>query len=248
MKRQRDGFTIIEVILFLAITGLMVAGMLVGVTLALRQQQYRDTVQSFAHFLKDQYSRVISVENDRPATSTCPISGAKNDGARGQSSCVIVGRYIASTDARTYAVYPLYALRAADGSGWRYGYADGERVNYQVGWGAQARFAGRSGALTPVMSLVLYRHPDNGSLVIQTNDVTYTNTAVTHFVEGKRPNGATYTTDEASWLTEAREFCVYENGWSVGQRLSVFLAVKAGSSEAVTTGHATERCHNATTA
>lgn len=248
MKRQRDGFTIIEVILFLAITGLMVAGLLAGVTIALRQQQYRDAVQSFAHFLKDQYSRVINVENDRGSTAVCPIPGARNDGARGQSECVIVGRYISSSDGRRYTAHPLYALRAADGSGWRYGYADAEQVEYQVGWGAQARFASRSGSLSPTMAMALYRHPDDGRLVIQSDDVLYTQTMVTNFVQGKRPGGTPYTSDEAKWLTEAREFCVYDTGWAVGQRLSVFLATNPGSSEAVTTGHATAECDNAKTA
>ena len=248
MKRRGDGFTIIEVILFLAITGLMVAGMLVGVTVALRQQQYRDAVQSFAHFLKDQYSRVISVENDRNARAICPIAGATNDGARGQSQCVIVGRYVVSQDARTYVAHPLYALKAADGSGWRYGYSEDEQDTYTVGWGAQARFVNRHGGLGSTMALLLYRDPDDGRLVVQTNDVTYPNAAITHFVQSRRPNGAPYTTDEAGWLVKAREFCIYDTGWSVGQRLSVFLSSKPGSSEAVTTGHATTECHNAGTA
>lgn len=245
MKRWREGFTIIEVILFLAITGLMVAGMLVGVTFALRQQQYRDTVQSFANFLKDQYSRVINVENNRTAAAVCPIPGATNDGARGQSRCVIVGRYIRSTDARVYTVSPVYALKSADGSGWRYGYGDADNEVYTVGWGAQARSIGRGGTPSGTMALLIYRHPEDGRILIHSNDVAYTNTALTHFVHNRRPNGSAYTADEARWLSEGREFCLYDRGWSVGQQLSVFVAIKPGSSEAVTTGNATKECSDA---
>ena len=62
MKRWQSGFTIVEVVLFLAITGLLTVGLLAGVSAALRQQQYHDAVQSFAGFIRDQYSRVIRIE------------------------------------------------------------------------------------------------------------------------------------------------------------------------------------------
>ena len=101
MKRWQSGFTIVEVVLFLAITGLLT------VSAALRQQQYHDAVQSFAGFIRDQYSRVISIENDRGDRDTCPVKGATNDGARGQSNCVVVGRYVKSTnsEARSFTAY-----------------------------------------------------------------------------------------------------------------------------------------------
>ena len=59
------------------------------------------------------------------------------------------------------------------------------------------------------------------------------------------PKAGAYTAD---LQLRQREFCIYDTGWSVGQRLSVFLGAKAGSSEAVTVGHATKGCDNEATA
>ena len=82
MIRRTSGFTIIEVVLFLAISGLMAIGLLVGTSMAIQRQQYRDAVQSFAGYLRDEYARVVSVEND--GTAKCGAS------VRGQSECFIV--------------------------------------------------------------------------------------------------------------------------------------------------------------
>ena len=53
MKRQ-DGFTIIEVTLFLAVSGFFAISLLVGASTAVQRQQYRDSVQSFANYLRSQ--------------------------------------------------------------------------------------------------------------------------------------------------------------------------------------------------
>ena len=89
MKRQ-DGFTIIEVTLFLAVSGFFAISLLVGASTAVQRQQYRDSVQSFANYLRSQYSQVINVENDRNF-GKCPIGGG--DTNRGQSECVILDKY-----------------------------------------------------------------------------------------------------------------------------------------------------------
>jgi type II secretory pathway pseudopilin PulG len=62
MIRRTSGFTIIEVVLFLAISGLMAIGLLAGTSMAIQRQQYRDAVQSFAGYLRDEYARVVSVD------------------------------------------------------------------------------------------------------------------------------------------------------------------------------------------
>ena len=54
------GFTIIEIMIFLAITGLLVVGVLVGTGSTIARQRYNDAVESFAEFLRRQYSFVIN--------------------------------------------------------------------------------------------------------------------------------------------------------------------------------------------
>lgn len=90
MKRlNNSGFTIIETMLFLAITGALIAGLLVGVGGSINAQRYRDSVVSLQSFLQRQYSNVSNVQNDIAMGDVSACSGAK-----GQSDCVIVGKYI----------------------------------------------------------------------------------------------------------------------------------------------------------
>lgn len=243
MKRWQAGFTIIEVVLFLAITGLLIVGLLAGVNSALQQQQYRDTVQSFANFLRDQYARVISVENDRENQTHCPVAGSDTRVTdRGQSNCVIVGRYVVSTNAQSYRSYPLYAVK--QGEAWKYGYNENEASDYTVGWGAQIRFLTSANSLSRVMALAMYRSPTDGQLVVRTHEEGYSPANISNFINDRQPNG----NEAVNSQLQQREFCVYDAGWSAGQRLSVFVAAKAGSSEAITTGNATKGCDNERTA
>ncbi len=63
MRRFRRGFTIIEVSLFLAITGLLFLGVTLGVQNSMRRQRYNDIVQSFADYLRNLYSEVTNVQS-----------------------------------------------------------------------------------------------------------------------------------------------------------------------------------------
>lgn len=62
MKKMRRGFTIIEVSLFLAITGVVFVGIAIGTQNSIFWQRYNDSVQSFAEFLRSEYSRVANVQ------------------------------------------------------------------------------------------------------------------------------------------------------------------------------------------
>ena len=64
MKRYNKGFTLIEVALFLVITGALFLAVTVGVQNSITQQKYNDSVQSFVEFLRGVYAGVLNVEND----------------------------------------------------------------------------------------------------------------------------------------------------------------------------------------
>lgn len=62
MSMIRRGFTLLEVSLFLAITGLLFIGIAVGVQNSLYQQKYNDAVQGFVEFLRTAYAGVTNVQ------------------------------------------------------------------------------------------------------------------------------------------------------------------------------------------
>lgn len=110
MRRFRSGFTLIEVSLFLAITGLLFMGIAVGVQNSIYQQRYNDSVQSFADFLRNIYSEVTNVQS---------LGG-------GQSEKAIYGKLITfgektnlaggSSDGRSAFVYDVIG-NIGDGAG-----------------------------------------------------------------------------------------------------------------------------------
>ncbi len=63
-KQNRRGFTLVEVSLFLAVTGLLFVGIAVGVQNSIYQQRFNDSVQNFTEFLRSAYSGVNNVENN----------------------------------------------------------------------------------------------------------------------------------------------------------------------------------------
>lgn len=119
-KRGEVGFTIIEVVLFLAITGVMIAGLLIGIGYSVTRQQYSDSVNSFAAVMQQQYDAVVNVSSDRGSGSgvyvrdgssiVCPSAdpSAGNIGTQGRSECTIIGRRIVS-NGTTLTIEPIIA-------------------------------------------------------------------------------------------------------------------------------------------
>ena len=102
---NRSGFTIIEVTLVLAISMFLFVGVIGGTNVNITRQRYNDSVNSFAEFLRSQYSEVISTENTRddrisntsPCTLTSKQAAGNGSGSNvetGRSHCLIYGKLI----------------------------------------------------------------------------------------------------------------------------------------------------------
>jgi type II secretory pathway pseudopilin PulG len=171
-----SGFTIIETVLFLAVTGLLIIGVLTGVGSSINSQRYRDSVQSLQTTIQDQYSEVMSVRNETPAqtlrcdsnaTVTVDVSGNK----RGQATCVLLGQYITSTSggsqlstARVVGyVDPSAAIDSNDLTNLRQ-YAlniiPSSVQTYDVEWGARLFNPRTTNPLT--LSVLIVRSPSSG--------------------------------------------------------------------------------------
>ncbi len=100
----KPGFTIIETMLFLAVTGVLVVSILTGTGTSINIQRYRDSVSTFKAALEQQYSDVSTVRNEvRAAAVSCDANALINTSGttlpRGQSECVVLGRYVTVIDA-----------------------------------------------------------------------------------------------------------------------------------------------------
>ena len=81
---KRKGFTIVEVTLFLAISGALLAGLLAGSVSSIKRHRYNDSVNDFVEFLRRTYSEAINVQNERIGTigdsRSCSITSMKQGG------------------------------------------------------------------------------------------------------------------------------------------------------------------------
>jgi len=117
-KKPRAGFTIIEVILFVAISAFLIVGLMVGMTANIARQRYTDSVQDLADFLRIQFQAVSNPKIpdwtqgmllDYPSPPDCNFEGIIGflpDGSEiptrpGTSSCQIMGRLVVFGDEST---------------------------------------------------------------------------------------------------------------------------------------------------
>lgn len=90
MKRPSRGFTIVEVMLFLGITGLLVLIIFTGSGMLARQTRFSDSVYSLQSFVQRQYDEVVNGVNLSENAPLC-AGGSTVAGAR---NCLLVGKLI----------------------------------------------------------------------------------------------------------------------------------------------------------
>ncbi len=96
--RNQRGFTIVEVMLFLALSGMLAVLLLAGWGTMINTQRYKDSTRTLQTFLQQQYNLVYNTENGRTADLSCDATNGVRDNAagepRGQTSCILMGRYV----------------------------------------------------------------------------------------------------------------------------------------------------------
>lgn len=174
--RVSPGFTIIEVMLFLAVTGLMITGVMAGANSSLNAQRYRDGVEAIRNSISSEYAKVYSLTNTRESTDPCGGGGAASR-LWGTSDCLYVGRLLQITQdtspvaSQKLTVYPVVATEvAADASDmiarYRFKKIAGEGLveSRKMEWGLTAvTTSSRSSTLAEVSILIL-RSPIDGSV------------------------------------------------------------------------------------
>ena len=105
-EEKRSGFTIIEVMLFLALSGFLLVGILAGTGSSIANQRYKDAVQDAVDALRDAYSFVsdtqVQLRDDGKGVcggltsaqfDASNIAQAYNSG-RGRTQCVVYGAVV----------------------------------------------------------------------------------------------------------------------------------------------------------
>lgn len=227
--RRHNGFTIIELMLVLAISGSLVAAILVGSTTAINQQRYRDSVTSLKSFIQNQYDQVSNTLNDRAGTEGCTanatISGTPE--LRGTSDCVIIGRLVTmaangtdlkAVDVLAYrasgAIVPPGTTDLAELRTYKLGVSAANADSDTVAWGAKVVSPNTTNAYG--FSMLIVRSPQSGSIM------TFT-------ASGAPPVNGPLGLVTAPNNAASRDLCVDPGGYSLTKRMEVQIRSAATS-------------------
>lgn len=173
--QTKSGFTIIEVMLFLAITGALAVAILVGSGAAIGQQRYRDSVSSFKGVIQEQYGQVANVISSEASNPVCVPSeetlvfDVDSERPRGTSECLILGRF-ALVEATKVTAYNLVGQPVSDTPG------EGDTATFQgyalalqaprehdINWGS--RIVEPNSTDGSLASIVIARSPLSGTIL-----------------------------------------------------------------------------------
>ena len=96
-SRSRKGFTIVEVVIVLAITGLIFVGAVAGIGSSLARQRFNDATQNLAQTLRTQYDQIsrVQISSERDNSMCDYVYGASgtfnSETKRGRTDCNIYG-------------------------------------------------------------------------------------------------------------------------------------------------------------
>ena len=87
--RSRKGFTIVEVVIVLAITGLIFVGAVAGIGSSLARQRFNDATQNLAQTLRTQYDQIsrVQISSERDNSMCDYVYGAS--GTFNSAACSI---------------------------------------------------------------------------------------------------------------------------------------------------------------
>lgn len=101
LNERSSGFTIIEIMLFLALSGLLMVGVLAGTNASIANQRYKDAVEDAVNALRNAYSFVADTEiHERDSSEGCDrlvkMTGKIVDSelGRGRTSCAVYGAVV----------------------------------------------------------------------------------------------------------------------------------------------------------
>jgi type II secretory pathway pseudopilin PulG len=92
-RRGQRGYTIIEVMLFFAVTGALMLGVMGSASFGVNTQRYNDAVNTFTAIIQQEFTNATNVTNTKSIESMCGPGGA-DETPRGISNCVIIGRLV----------------------------------------------------------------------------------------------------------------------------------------------------------
>lgn len=229
MKSKTSGFTIIEVLLFFAVSAALLMGIIFNATSQIHQQRYEDAVQNFAEFLRTTYSEVSNPRGkdsgDNGGRSNYAMYGKLvTFGETGADKRINVYDVVGDTEGEELEGTPLQMLKTLHAEVIKKSNNTtgliGKSSDYYPNWDAKIETTSRNHDRY-VGAILIVRAPISGTIY------TYTLNGSTVEVQSAISSNATGVLNQAltSFGTDEANFCVAAEGFSVynGRRYNVRL-------------------------
>jgi hypothetical protein len=177
--QKERGFTVIEVSIFVAISGLLLFVALLGVSNTTNTARFNDGVRSLETFLQGEYANVVNGVNPRDDTSGCPGGGGPSQ--PGTGDCLLLGRVVEitnnATEVKSYMVTGTIPVTpppatTADTNYVRFYAPQKTTVSQEtfiIPWDVETQiFKRNNGPGSPVNSLAFLRSPQSGQVIAYT--------------------------------------------------------------------------------
>lgn len=231
MKRASSaGFTIIETMLVLSISGVLTIGLVAGAGIAIAQQRYRESVLAVQSFIQDGYNLTTVIENgNTDATANCTQSALNEVAAgtgqpRGTTDCLLVGRFI--------TIRPdgaLSAMRSANVIAYQTGDEDSttdadltanysfrvspiDQLERTIPWQSYLTQPGSSANSNA--SILIMRSPQTNTMLTYSSSSAIADAAITTLIQDVN-------------RTDMRTLCVANDSWVAGKRQAVQIQPNA---------------------
>lgn len=222
---RQAGFTIIEISLFMAITGLLFLIAVAGTGNVIATYRFNDTARSLEAFAQKQYDDIVNGLNNRTSSVSCN-SGVINTGASqtvGSSNCLLMGKLIVFRLHSSTA--DIYNVIGSEPSNVDYSQSDNTLISafqptavtttatstYELPWGAQMSGFKRTSDNTGTNGLLLIRSPKSSSVL-----------SYTFIVPASVPSSLSTVVNDANALLKTTNFCFEQaEGGSQQARLQI---------------------------
>jgi hypothetical protein len=229
-KSVNGGFTVIEVVLFLAVSSLLAIGIFAGATVNINNQRYHDAVKTFRASLQTQYTSTLRVENPLHPEEPCQFAGEAGTLPRGTSRCELIGKLLTIESGTKVTVRNILGLPpAVEGpstqtdlevlKGYQLGVLDANSQEFSPEWSTSVDWNG-----TSTFQLILLRSPSSGTIL------TYARTGNSMDVEEYVNNLSPATTQPDTTI------CVRPEGIAVADSQTIVIRSRGSSSNAVEDG------------
>ena len=238
--------------LFLAVTGALMAGVLLATSASIGVQRYRDATESFKALIQQQYADIASVQNTRDNVWTCDTNGAVAPGdiLRGQSDCVMLGKYMTITggDITTYTVLAAKRATAVDTtnditaltSNYALNIDKSRTVQESLEWDTTIAWAKegnandkRSPATPRSIALLFVRSPVSGQLYTFSTNSVPTKEQLSNATNVPTLLGAMIKAGEAVPGQQARTICLDPAGLISTPSVALYIAPFASGASSV---------------